>query len=86
MRNEGINHIVFSQLSIATSSETTHYLGKVNTGNALQYINSFLTSYWELNDIPGKVLSDSHALSMLLRGITNPDYSTFVQIQKNKSE
>ena len=57
-----------------------------NGTTASQYINNFLTAYRELNNIPGESISDSHALSMFLHGITDPDFSTFVQIQRNKNE
>ena len=42
--------------------------------------------YRELNEIPGEALSESHALSMFLRGISDPDYLTFVHIQRNRNE
>eukprot|EP00957_Ditylum_brightwellii_P080986 6160144-Ditylum_brightwellii.AAC.1 len=54
--------------------------------NALQYINNFLTVYRELNKIPGKSLSDSHTLSLFLKGIKDTDYKMFVEIQRNKTE
>ena len=60
---------------------------KMNNGDsASHYINNFLTSYRELNEIPGEALSNSHALSMFLKGIKDSDYETFVEIQRNKSE
>lgn len=57
-----------------------------NGDSASYYINNFLTSYQELNEIPGEALSESHALSMFLKGIKDTDYETFVEIQRNKSE
>eukprot|EP00957_Ditylum_brightwellii_P081814 6224485-Ditylum_brightwellii.AAC.1 len=57
-----------------------------NGDSALYYINKFLTSYRELNKIPGEPLSDSHALSMFLKGIKDTDYKTFIKMQRNKSE
>eukprot|EP00957_Ditylum_brightwellii_P106253 8105840-Ditylum_brightwellii.AAC.3 len=43
---------------------------KIHNGDsALQYINDFLTAYRELNEIPDEVLSDSHLLSLFLKGI-----------------
>ena len=57
-----------------------------STDDAAQYINNFLTSYRELNEIPGEALSESHAISMFLQGITDPDFETFVKIQRSKNE
>ena len=50
--------------------------------SAASYINNFLTWYRDLCKIPGEGISDSHAISMFLSNITDPAYSTFVQIQK----
>ena len=44
-----------------------------------------LTAYQELNNIPGKSLSDNHALSIFLKGIADPDYEKNAQIKRNKS-
>eukprot|EP00957_Ditylum_brightwellii_P141339 10769294-Ditylum_brightwellii.AAC.2 len=57
-----------------------------NGDSASHYINNFLTSYRELNEIPCEALSKSHTLSMFLKGIKDTYYETFVEIQRNKSE
>eukprot|EP00957_Ditylum_brightwellii_P171027 13019392-Ditylum_brightwellii.AAC.1 len=57
-----------------------------NGDSTSYYINNFLTLYRELNEIPGEALSNSHALSMFLKGIKGTYYETFVKIQRNKSE
>ena len=51
-----------------------------NRDSASYYINNFLTSYQELNEIPGEALPESHALSMFLKGIKDTDYETFVEM------
>ena len=45
-----------------------------------QYINSFMTTYRELNNIPGEGWSAGHTKSVFLKGIQDPDYDTFVAI------
>eukprot|EP00957_Ditylum_brightwellii_P065749 4987580-Ditylum_brightwellii.AAC.1 len=57
-----------------------------NGNSASQYINNFLSSYQELNEIPGEGLLENHALSVFLWGIMDTDYGTFVEIQRNKNE
>eukprot|EP00957_Ditylum_brightwellii_P170035 12942186-Ditylum_brightwellii.AAC.1 len=57
-----------------------------NKDSASYCINNFLALYRELNEIPGKALSDMHALSMFLKGMKDTDHETFVKIQRNKSE
>ena len=53
---------------------------------AQQYINSFMTTYRELNNIPGEGWSAGHTKSVFLKGIQDPDYDTFVAIQKDKNQ
>ena len=56
-----------------------------SNSSASSYINSFLIFYRDLNKIPGEGISKGHAVSMFLKGITDPDYDTTVQIEKNKN-
>eukprot|EP00957_Ditylum_brightwellii_P028048 2117692-Ditylum_brightwellii.AAC.1 len=44
-----------------------------NSNSASQYIDSFLISFREINEIPGEALSESHAISLFLWGITDPN-------------
>ena len=65
----------------ALRDKLSHLKLNVST-SAASYINNFLTWYRDLCKIPGEGISDSHAISMFLSNITDPAYSTFVQIQK----
>ena len=53
------------------------------TTSASVYINNYLTWYRDLEKIPGEGMSKSHAVSLFLRNITDPDYDTTVKILKN---
>ena len=52
--------------------------------NTAQYINNFLTSFRELNRIPGEDISESNTLYLVLWGIYDPDFQIILEIQRNK--
>eukprot|EP00957_Ditylum_brightwellii_P110557 8433133-Ditylum_brightwellii.AAC.1 len=53
---------------------------------ASHYINNFLALYRELGDIPNERWSESHALNVFFKGITDPSYEMFVMIQRSKNK
>eukprot|EP00957_Ditylum_brightwellii_P005585 427827-Ditylum_brightwellii.AAC.1 len=53
---------------------------------ASHYISNFLTSYQETDNIPNEGWSESHALNVFFKGITDPSYEMFVRIQRSKNE
>ena len=57
-----------------------------SSDGVLRYINNFITTYRELDEVPGEGWSPSHALSVFLDGITDPSFETFVMIQRSKGE
>ena len=55
-----------------------------SASNTAQYINNFLTLFQELKKIPGEAISESHGLSLFLRGVKDLDFEMTVEIQRNK--
>ena len=47
---------------------------RTSAPNASQSINIFLTSFQELKQTPEEAISESHALSLFLRGIEDMDF------------
>ena len=39
-----------------------------------------------IEKVPGEAISESHDLSLFLRGIKDPDFETTVEIQNNKDD
>ena len=54
--------------------------------SASNYINKFLIWFRDLNKIPGEEYSNSHGISLFLRNIHDPDYTTTTGILKTSNE